>query len=135
MRNYPALLQEVKDRIRCAQARATMSANAEMILMYLDVGRIVAARQHADGWGASIIPRLAKDIRNDLPEVKGFSERNIGRMLAFYREYSELLILPTPLAQMEVLSNTDTLPTPLAKLPELPIKEQSDHRAHSLPDT
>ena len=39
---------------------------------------------------------LAKDIRNDLPEVKGFSERNIDRMLAFYREYSMLSISPTP---------------------------------------
>ena len=26
-------------------------------------------------------------MKNELPELKGFSERNLGRMLAFYREY------------------------------------------------
>lgn len=41
----------------------------------------------ADG---AVIPRLAKDLHNELPEEKGFSERNIKRMLAFYREYPSL---------------------------------------------
>jgi hypothetical protein len=122
MNNYPELLKEVKDRIRRAQIRATMSANAEMILMYWDVGRIVATRQETEGWGASIIPRLSKDIRNDLTEIKGFSERNIGRMLAFYREYSALPILPTPLAKLERANNAEILPTPLAKLLEPPLE-------------
>jgi len=117
MNNYPALLKEVKDRIRRAQIRATMSANAEMLLMYWDVGRIVSTRQETEGWGASIIPRLSRDIRNDLPELKGFSERNIGRMLAFYREYSALSILPTPLAKLEKTDAAEILPTALAKSP------------------
>jgi len=37
---------------------------------------------------AGIIPKLAKDIVNELPEVKGFSDRNLKRMLRFYREYT-----------------------------------------------
>jgi predicted nuclease of restriction endonuclease-like (RecB) superfamily len=123
MNNYPALLKEVKDRIRRAQIRATMSANAEMILMYWDIGHIVATRQETEGWGASIIPRLSKDIRNDLSEIKGFSERNIGRMLAFYREYKALQILPTPLAKLDGADNAEILPTPLAKLSESPFEE------------
>lgn len=116
MNNYPALLKEVKDRIRRAQVRATMAANAEMLSMYWDVGRIVASRQETEGWGAAIIPRLSRDIRNDLPELKGFSERNIARMLAFYREYSMLSILPTPLAKLEEVDSASILPTASAKL-------------------
>ena len=77
------MLKEIKDRIRRAEVRATMSANAEMLLMYWDVGRIIAERRSAEGWGAKIIQRLAQDIRNDLPEIKGFSERNLKRMFAF----------------------------------------------------
>lgn len=118
MKNYPALLKEIKDRIRQAQIRATMSANAEMLLMYWDVGRIVSERQLAEGWGASIIPRLSKDLRNDLPEIKGFSERNIDRMLAFYREYKALTISPMPLAKLETEKQASFSPTALAKLPE-----------------
>ena len=100
MNNYPALLKEIKDRIRRAQIRATLSANAEMLLMYWDVGRILDGRQAAAGWGAGVIPRLSKDIRNELPEIKGFSERNLKRMLTFYREYKWLVIVPQPVAQL-----------------------------------
>ena len=99
--NYPALLKEITDRIRQGQLRASMAVNVELLALYWDVGRIVAERQGEEGWGAGIIPRLAQDIRNDLPEIKGFSVRNIGRMLAFFREYRELEILPPAVAKIE----------------------------------
>lgn len=72
----------------------------KMLMLYWDIGHIVAKRQTKEGWGANIIPRLATDIRNDLPEMKGFSERNLGRMLSFYREYSALVILPLAVAKI-----------------------------------
>ena len=37
--------------------------------------------------GTAVDARLARELRNNLPEVKGFSDRNIKRMLAFYRAY------------------------------------------------
>ncbi len=53
-----------------------------------------------------MIPRLSKDIRNELSEVKGFSERNIGRMIAFYKEYSKGdTFLPQTVAKMESPGN------------------------------
>jgi hypothetical protein len=51
--------------------------------------------------GAGVIPRLARDLHNELPEEKGFSERNIKRMLAFYREHPHLQFVPQAVAQME----------------------------------
>lgn len=58
-------------------------------------------RQQEEGWGTGVIPRLAKDLHNDLPEVKGFSERNLGRMIRFYREYPALnAILPQTVAKL-----------------------------------
>lgn len=53
-------------------------------------------------WGAAVIPRLSLALKNELPEVKGFSERNIKRMLTFYRESPEFGvggIVPPPVAQ------------------------------------
>lgn len=87
---YVKLLTQIKDRIRRAQVKATLSANAEMISMYWDIGRMIHERQQHEGWGAKVIPRLSLNIRNELPEVKGFSERNLKRMIAFYRKYSLL---------------------------------------------
>ena len=97
---YAPFLGAVKDRIRAAQVKATLSANAELIHLYWDIGRAIAAIQQKEGWGAGVIPRLARDIANDLPEVKGFSERNIGHMIRFAHEYGARPILQQPAAKL-----------------------------------
>ncbi len=86
---YRKLLADIKTRIQGAQARAVLSANAEMIKLYWDVGHMLDLRQQEEGWGSGVIPRLARDLHNEFPEVKGFSERNLKLMLRFYREYSD----------------------------------------------
>ena len=48
-----------------------LSANAEMVLTYWDIGRMILERQEREGWGASVIPRLARDLHNELPENAG----------------------------------------------------------------
>ena len=96
--NYADLLTDIKQRIRQAQTRAMLSVNAELIRLYWKLGQMLDARQKIEGWGAAVIPRLARDIRNDLPEIKGFSERNIKRMLAFYREYAGASFVPQAVA-------------------------------------
>ncbi len=93
------LLKDVKARIQSAQVRAVAAVNAELIRLYWDVGRLIDERQRQEGWGAAVIPRLAAELHNELPEIKGFSERNIKRMLAFYREYprpEESVLLAAP---------------------------------------
>jgi hypothetical protein len=99
---YAALLKEIRDRIAQAQARAVLSANAELVRLYRDIGRMIDGRQRQEGWGAAVVPRLARELKNELPELKGFSERNIKRMLAFYRAYPD----PSP-----------TVPQAAAQLP------------------
>jgi predicted nuclease of restriction endonuclease-like (RecB) superfamily len=93
---YGKLLADIKTRIQQAQNRAVMAANAEMIRMYWDIGRLVAAKQEDAGWGARVIPRLAVDLKNDLPDIKGFSERNLQLMIQFQREYPDLFPNPQP---------------------------------------
>lgn len=90
---YRDLLSDIKNRVRHSQHRAALSANAEMIAMYWDIGRLIAARQKEEGWGAGVIPRLAADLKNELPEQKGFSETNLKRMVQFCHEYPDLGII------------------------------------------
>jgi predicted nuclease of restriction endonuclease-like (RecB) superfamily len=112
---YRDLLGDIKTRVRQGQRRAALSANAEMIHMYWDIGRMIAARQEKEGWGAGVIPRLAVDLKNELPEQKGFSERNIGYMIRFAREYDSSAILqrsvaklvPQPVALVEPSKNEE----------------------------
>jgi len=125
--DYPGLLKEIRVRIRTAQVKATLSANREMILMYWDIGRIIGDRQQSEGWGASVIPRLARDIRNDLPEVKGFSERNIKLMTQFHREYPGLCSIGQRLVAQLVAGTT-----PSEILPQLVAKSVSGGNGQQL---
>ena len=111
---YSDLLTDIKTCIRQAQTRAVMLASAEMIIMYWDIGRMVEERQHLEGWGAAVIPRLSRDIHNDLPEIKGFSERNLKRMIRFYREYPGLV---------------EKVPQAAAQLPEQAANEKGSMEA------
>ena len=98
---YASLLADIKQRVRQAQVRAMLSVNAELIRLYWGIGQMIHERQRQEGWGAGVIPRLARDLHNELPEEKGFSERNIKQMLAFYREYAQLPFVQQPAAQIE----------------------------------
>uniref|UniRef100_UPI0036D89F0B PDDEXK nuclease domain-containing protein n=1 Tax=Photorhabdus sp. RM322S TaxID=3342825 RepID=UPI0036D89F0B len=115
---YTSLLADVKKRIRSGQFRAARSVNAELIQMYWDIGRMLHERQKQQGWGAGIIPKLARDIANELPEVKGFSERNLKRMLRFYREYA----FPPEMEQQSNINSSEKsisaiVPQVVAQLP------------------
>ncbi len=98
--DYAGLLSDIKHRVRHAQTRAELAVNAELIRLYWEIGALIDNRQVNEGWGAGVILRLARDLHNELPEEKGFSERNIKQMLAFYREYPQLQFVPQPVAQM-----------------------------------
>ena len=114
---FTLLLAQVKERIQSAQTRAILAVNSELVHLYWDIGRLIAERQQHEGWGAAVIPRLAAEIRNELPETKGFSARNINRMLAFYREYASMG--PGPAVSPQLAAKMDgatKLPQPAAKL-------------------
>jgi predicted nuclease of restriction endonuclease-like (RecB) superfamily len=114
---YSGLLIEIKERVRLSQTRAALSANAEMIAMYWDIGRMIQQRQQMEGWGTGVIPRLAADLKNELPEVKGFSERNIGYMIRFAHEYGLSPILQQPVAKLErVSAESEKVPQPATQI-------------------
>lgn len=112
---FTDLLGDVKRRIQTAQTRAMFSVNAELVHLYWDIGRLINERQEREGWGASVIPRLSAELRNEVPEVKGFSERNIDRMIAFYRAYPDpTQFSPQAVAKLPIPSK---VPQAVAKLP------------------
>ncbi len=101
--DYASLLSDLKQRIRTAQVRAAMASNASMLLLYWEIGGVLAERQKTAGWGAAVLPRLADDLRNDLPEVKGFSARNLRLMIQFFDEYRAFgAIWHRPVAKLEI---------------------------------
>lgn len=97
---YQSLIGDIKNRIRQAQAKAAVAINTELVGMYYDIGKMILLRQQNEGWGNAVIPRIAKDIKNELSELKGFSERNLGYMVQFAKTYPDHSILQQPVAKL-----------------------------------
>lgn len=88
---YGTFVNDLKERIHAAQVKAALSVNSELIRLYWDIGKGIAIRQMTEGWGKSVVEKLAADLHLEFPEVSGFSERNIWRMRAFYLAWSSAL--------------------------------------------
>ena len=92
-RGYAKLLRQIKQRVLLAQQRAIYAANEEMLRMYWDIGGMLQQSQEADGWGKKTLQRLAVDLKNDYPEIKGLSVRNMQCMMQFFNEYNQDLTM------------------------------------------
>lgn len=97
---YQSLLSEIKATIRKAQVKAALAVNGEMILLYWQIGKMIAERQMQEGWSAKVIPKLAADLKNEFAEMKGYSQRNLSYMLRFAQEYPDSSILQQLVAKL-----------------------------------
>ncbi len=80
--DYTGWLASLKQRIQSAQQRAALAVNRELVLLYWQIGQDIVARQQAQGWGAKVRDRLARDLTAAFPGMKGFSPRNLKYMRA-----------------------------------------------------
>jgi len=103
--NYTNFLRSLKDRIREAQIKAALSVNKELTLLYWQIGREILIRQQEEGWGAKIIEQLAKDLKREFPDIKGFSSRNLKYMRAFAEAYPDEQFVQQPAAQIPWFHN------------------------------
>ena len=85
--NFDAFINAVGSEIQQAQVRLITAANAQMLFHYWKMGNYILYYQNLYGWGSKIIKQLAKAIRFNYPEKKGYSERNLTYMCQFARTY------------------------------------------------
>ena len=85
--DFDAFVHAVGSEIEQAQVRLITTANAQMLFHYWKIGNYILYHQNLQGWGSKIIKQLAKAIRFNYPEKKGYSERNLTYMCQFARSY------------------------------------------------
>ena len=98
--DYASWLADLKARIRQERLRVVLASNAVMVLLYWDIGRSILDKQADQGWGSRVIDRLAGDLREAFPEMKGFSPRNLKYMRAFATTWPDRRIVQASLAQL-----------------------------------
>jgi predicted nuclease of restriction endonuclease-like (RecB) superfamily len=97
---YGDWLKELKKRIANAQQRASISVNTELILLYWQIGQDILSRQTTQAWGTKVIERLAHDLRNSFPDMKGFSRTNLLYMRSFAEKWPEKEIVQQLVGQL-----------------------------------
>ena len=94
---YLSIIENIKSEITAAQYRATIHVNADMLLLYYDIGCVI--NEHKS-WGNKFIDNLAADIRIAFPESKGYSVRNLKYMAKFSEIYPDREFVQTVSAQI-----------------------------------
>ncbi|TFD79204.1 DUF1016 N-terminal domain-containing protein [Cryobacterium fucosi] len=91
---YPSLLASVTHEVSRGQRRAISGANREVVEAYWNIGNQLVAREKLAGWGAKVVTRLAADLREKYPTLRGFSPRNLRYMKRFAEVWPEMLQQP-----------------------------------------
>lgn len=108
---YDDFLRDLKTRISNAQLLAVLAVNRELVLLYWQIGRDILNRQQQQGWGAKVINRLAADLHQAFPKMKGFSPRNLKYMRAFAEAYPDEQFVQQVVAQIPWGHNVRILDT------------------------
>jgi predicted nuclease of restriction endonuclease-like (RecB) superfamily len=102
---YVNFIDDLKTRIRQERLKTVLAANNALILMYWDIGSAILKKQKNDGWGAKIIDRMSHDLKEEFPNMKGFSPRNLKYMRKFAETWHEFEIVQRTVAQIPWRSN------------------------------
>jgi len=88
--NYMTATEQIKEAILSSQYKAAKQVNAVQLSLYYGVGRYVSQNTRKGVWGTGAIKAISEQLHKELPGLRGFSERNIKNMRAFYEEWQGL---------------------------------------------
>jgi predicted nuclease of restriction endonuclease-like (RecB) superfamily len=97
---YAETLSTLKELVANSRRQIMWTANAQMTMMYYQIGKQILQRQKADGWGAHIVDRLSADLKTAFPDQNGFSPRNLKYMRRFAEIWPDEAIVQRSVAQL-----------------------------------
>lgn len=78
----------IKTAILQSQQRALKSVNQEQLALYYGIGRYVSLNSRKKNWGTGVLRQISDLLKEELPGLRGFGERNLKNMRTFYEEWS-----------------------------------------------
>lgn len=106
---YQKFIESLKGHIRKERLKTLVSANKALILMYWHIGNSIIKEQDNQGWGTKVIDRMAHDLKESFPDMKGFSPRNLKYMRQFAEAWPDIEIVQRTVAQLAWRSNITLL--------------------------
>ena len=86
---YFRWISDLKQKIQQSQIKAAIQVNSALIEMYWDLGKEISERSFENTYGSGFFKQLSQDLRNEFPEIKGFSSSNLRFFEIFYQFYSQ----------------------------------------------
>lgn len=96
--DYKQWLIDLKNRIRQSQLKAAVKVNSELITLYWSMGKDIVEKQEKAKWGDGFIAQLSRDLKEEFPNMQGFSKRNLELIRQWYLFYNQ----NTPIAKQAV---------------------------------
>ena len=70
-----------------SQARAAKAVNQEQLALYFGIGRYISENTRNKNWGTGAIDNISKQLRQELPGLRGFGASNLKNMRLFYEAW------------------------------------------------
>ena len=86
---YFRWISDLKQKIQQSQIKAAIQVNSALIEMYWELGKEISERSFENTYGSGFFKQLSNDLRNEFPDIKGFSESNIKFFKRFYLFYNQ----------------------------------------------
>jgi predicted nuclease of restriction endonuclease-like (RecB) superfamily len=80
---------EVVEMIQSAKQTVMQTVNAQLVELYWQVGSYISHKLEQSEWGDAVVQQLADYLARTQPGLRGFTRRNLFRMLKFYEVYRD----------------------------------------------
>ena len=111
-KEYLQWVKELSKRYRQSQIKAAVKVNHVVLQFYWDLGKDICYKEAENKYGSKFYATLSRDLRNEIPDAEGLSERNLRYTKKFYQLYNQKIKI---LQQIAANSESEILQQPAAK--------------------
>ena len=116
-KDYLQWIKELSSRYRRSQIKAAVKVNEEVLRFYWELGRDIIERDVENKYGSKFYATLSRDLKTEIQNTSGLSERNLRYTKKFYLAYNQII---KKMQQVAADSNEQFLQQVAAKLFTLP---------------
>ena len=115
--DYKQWIQDLKSRYRRSQIKASVKVNYEALSFYWQLGCDIVNLDAENRWGSGFMRMLSQDLKQELPEATGLTQRNLYYCKKFYLLYNQANAnLPQVGAELEPTAPSQIVPQVDGKL-------------------
>ena len=83
-KDYLQWIKDLSSRFRKSQIKAAVRVNQVMLQFYWELGRDIVERDAENYYGSKFYSSLSRDLKNEIQNANGLSERNLRYTKKFY---------------------------------------------------